>query len=74
MELCSSVHSECKRLSVCVILTQVVAEASDLHTEDVSARDEKFWLPLIQLLDQSPCQVTHSRPTHTHNQLAQNKT
>ncbi len=44
-------------------LTQVMAEPSDLHTEDVSASDEEFGLPLVQSLNKSPRQVTHPEPT-----------
>ncbi|CAG6021536.1 unnamed protein product [Menidia menidia] len=37
-------------------LTQVVTQPGDLDTEDVSARDEELWLPLIQSLDKLPGQ------------------
>ena len=40
-----------------LLLTQIMAQASYLHTEDVSTRDEKFGLPLIQSLQEPARQV-----------------
>lgn len=51
------------------VLTQVMTEPSDLHTKDVSARDEKFCLPLIQSLYKLSCQVTHPVQAHIKNNL-----
>lgn len=44
-----------------------MAEPSDLHTQNVSARDEEFWLLIIQSLDKSSCQMTHPVPADKKN-------
>ena len=49
-----------------LLLTQIMAEASDLHTEDVSLSDLQFNLFLLQRFSKLSSQVPNSANNHKH--------
>jgi hypothetical protein len=49
-----------------LLLTQIMAEASDLHTEDVSVIDMQFRLILSQRFSKLSSQVPNSANNHKH--------
>ena len=49
-----------------LLLTQIMAEASDLHTEDVSVIDMQFRLILSQRFSKRSSQVPNSANNHKH--------